>query len=447
MCLHDHEATTATPPAQVTRRSVLAGAAVMAGVGAAQLAGAGAAAAAHGNRHGSGGSFHGRPPVPPPLVVTGGTLVDPLTGEVTEDATVVLARGKVVASGTSDQTRRARRDLAGTAEQISVDGLWIVPGLVDAHAHVNALADAAGLLNAGATTVRSGSSNFYQDVALRELPTWTPGRVPRMVAAGVFVTPQLGDTVLADPDLAPLASLPDGVQSPQDLRYLTRVNLSRGVDVIKTRANPRAGLPEQDPLELVYDEEQLSAVVDTARRGGAGVLCHAYSAEGCDGAVRAGVRSIEHGVFLAEETMALMVSRGTYFTPTLVAITGLLDSTDPILVERGRQYVPVLQAAVRAAHEMGVPVVAGTDSFGTAIDPIGTEARLVAEAGLPALDALRAATTIPARLIGWEDKVGRLARGYRADLLAVDGSPLDDPSALERVRLVVAQGAVARNDL
>ena len=107
-----------------------------------------------------------------------------------------------------------------------------------------------------------------------------------MVAAGVFVTPQLGDTVLADPDLAPLASLPDGVQSPADLRYLTRVNLSRGVDVVKTRANPRAGLPEQDPLELVYDEEQLSAVVDTARRGGAGVLCHAYSAEGCDGAVR-----------------------------------------------------------------------------------------------------------------------------------------------------------------
>jgi imidazolonepropionase-like amidohydrolase len=130
------------------------------------------------------------------------------------------------------------------------------------------------------------------------------------------------------------------VQEPADLRYFTAVNLSRGLDVIKTRANPRAGLAEQDPLELVYDEEQLSAVVAEARRGNAGVLCHAYSAEGCRGAVRAGIASLEHGVFVDEGTLDLMARRRTAFTPTMAAITGLLDSSDPVLVERGWEYAP-----------------------------------------------------------------------------------------------------------
>ena len=157
----------------------------------------------------------------------------------------------------------------------------------------------------------------------------------------MFVSPQLGDSVLADPALAPLAALPGGVQSPADLRYLTRVNTSRGVDVVKTRANPRAGIPDQDPTELVYDREQIAAVVSAAGRRG--VLCHAYSAEGIDGAVRAGVRSIEHGVFVTERTLERMARRGTHFTPTMAAITGMAASPDPILAERGRTYTPILR--------------------------------------------------------------------------------------------------------
>lgn len=337
-------------------------------------------------------------------------------------------------------TRRTVRRLGSGVRRIDAAGKFVVPGLVDAHVHVNALADAAAVLAAGATTARSGSSNFFQDVALRPLARWVPGTVPNMLAAGVFVSPQLGDTVLADPALAPLAALPNGVQSPGDLRYLTRVNLSRGVDVIKTRANPRAGLPEQDPRELVYDEEQLSAVVSAAGRKG--VLCHAYSAEGIQGAVRAGVRSIEHGVFVDDQTLSLMARRGTYFTPTLSAIVGLLDSPDPILSARGREYVPILKAAVREAHVRGVTVVAGTDSFGTAVDPIGGEVALLVEAGLSPLDALRGATTHAARLVGRSNSVGRLARGYAADALVVDGNPLEDPSSLTRISTIVAQGEI-----
>ena len=443
MCLHDHDVSAVAPPA-ITRRNALAGAAVLAGVSAAGVA---AASAAHAGPGATAGvpDRSGRPPVPAPLVVEGGTLLDPLTGQVVEDAVVVLAHGVVLAAGTRTATRRAVAAVAPHADRIDVSGKWILPGLVDAHVHMNALADASAVLRSGATAVRSGSSNFYQDVALRPLSQWAPGIAPRTRAAGVFVSPQLGDTVLADPHLAPLAALPDGVQSTSDLRYLTRVNLSRGVDVIKTRANPRAGIAEQDPTELVYDREQISAVVAAAGR--AGVPCHAYSEAGIDGAVRAGVRSIEHGVFVGEATLDRMSRNGTYFTPTIAAILGMASSPDPILAERGRTYTPVLQAAVREAHARGVTVVAGTDSFGTDVDPIGREVRHLIEAGLPHLEAIRAATTHAARLLHWSRRIGRLVRGYDADLVVVDGNPLQDAAALERIKLVVAQGAVARREL
>lgn len=444
MCTHDHDNEPVVPPAAVSRRGVLGAAALLAGVGAASVTGAGAAAAEPGR---SPGRYRGTAPRPAPLVLEGGPLLDPATGEVTEDAVVVLRDGEVLAAGSRNAVRRALAEVGDTATRIDVQGAWLLPGLVDVHVHVNALADASGVLQAGATTVRSGSSSFYQDIALRSLPEWAPGTAPRMRAAGLFVSPQLGDSVLADPALAPLAALPDGVREVSDLRYLTRVNVSRGVDVVKTRANPRAGLAEQDPLELVYDAEQLSAVVSEAAKGGAHVLCHAYSAEGCDGAVRAGVRSLEHGVFVSEGTLATMARRRTAFTPTLAAIQGMIGSADPVLDRRGREYFPVLQAAVRAAHAMGVPVVAGTDTFGTSTTPVGGEIRRLTEAGVPALDALRGATTTAAWLLGMADRVGRLRRGYAADVIAVDGDPLADPSACERVRLVVAQGVVARDEV
>jgi imidazolonepropionase-like amidohydrolase len=158
------------------------------------------------------------------------------------------------------------------------------------------------------------------------------------------------------------------------------------------------------------------------------------------------VRSIEHGVFVSESTIAEMARRGTYFTPTMDAITTMATSANPVLAARGKEYTPVLQAAVRAAKDAGVTIVAGTDSFGTDVTPIGTEARLLAEAGLSPLEALQAATIHAARLLGKKD-VGRLVRGSLADVVVVDADPLTDASALERIRMVVAQGAVVRNGL
>ncbi|CAN7578949.1 amidohydrolase family protein [Terrabacter sp. LjRoot27] len=441
MCLHDHDATPSLPPAALSRRNVIAGAAVLAGVTAGGIASASSAQAADTVARGRTGSL--RPTTAAPLVVEGGSVVDPLTGHVAEDGVVVIRDGRVLAVGSRDATRRAVASVGSAARRVDASGRWVVPGLIDVHVHANALADARALLQAGATSVRSGSSSFYQDVAMRSLPDWAPGLAPRMRAAGIFVSPQLGDSLLADPELAPLAALPGGVTSTADIAHVTRVNVSRGVDVVKTRANPRAGLAEQDPRELVYDREQLTAVVRAA--SGRPVLCHAYSAEGIDGAVRAGVRSIEHGVFVGDATISEMARRDTHFTPTLAAISGMIGSSNPVLDARGREYTPILMKAVREAHERGVTIVAGTDSFGTDVDPIGSEVRLLVEAGLTPLDALRAATTSAARMLGWSRQAGRLVPGGFGDLLVVDGNPLDDGGAVERVRVVVAQGAVVRH--
>ncbi|MGY0490813.1 amidohydrolase family protein [Streptomyces sp. WG-D5] len=427
MCVEPAE----PPSSRLTRRGVLAASAVLAGTATA-LAGATSTAAA------SAGTGARRPATAPragDLVVEGGTLLDPATGAVTEDAVVVIRDGVVRAAGA-----RRRVDVPEDAPRLDAHGRWILPGLVDAHIHLNTAAEAKDAVRKGATSARSGSTNFYQDIAVRELARQAPELAPRLRAAGVFVTPDLGDTVLGDPDLTPLARLKDGVRSAEALRRVVEVNLRRGADVVKTRVNERAGLPEQDPLAQVYSYEQLSEVVAAAKRGGKGVLCHSYSEKGCDDAVRAGIRSLEHGAFVGERTLHEMRRRGTYFTPTLTAIAGLAESDDPVLAERGRAYLPVLKKAVRAAHELGVPLAAGTDSSGGDIEPIGREVELMVSAGLPALDAIRTATTGAARLLGLDDTVGRLTRGGAGDVLLVDGDPLADVTVLKSPVGVVRSG-------
>ncbi|MFB4421165.1 amidohydrolase family protein [Streptomyces sp. QL37] len=422
------------PPGRLTRRGVLAGAAALAGTVAAAApavaAPAGPGAASPAARTASGSTARGAD-----LVIRGGTLLDPATGEVTENAVVVIQDGTVRAAGPRGSVTVPR-----DTDVLDAHGRWILPGLVDAHIHLSTAAEARDAVRQGATSARSGSTSFYQDIAVRELARHSPGLAPRLTAAGIFVTPDLGETVLADPDLTPLARLKDGVRSAEALRRVVEVNIARGADVIKTRVNERAGLPEQDPLTQVYSHEQLSEIVSAARRRGKGVLCHSYSEQGCHDAVTAGIRSLEHGAFVGERTLHEMRRRGTYFTPTLTAIAGLAESTDPVLAERGRTYLPALERAVRAAHELGIPLAAGTDSSGGTVRPIGREVELMRAAGLPALDAIRTATTGAARLLGLERTVGRLALGFAGDAILVDGDPLADVTVLKQPVRVVRAG-------
>lgn len=430
----------------VSRRGLLAGgAAAVAGTG---LLGPGRGiAGAHLRRHDPPHS-NGRAPAPPPIVLTGGNLLDPLTGRVTEDAVIVLADRKVLAVTAASKFRAKQ---IGGAQLIDVGGAWVVPGLLDAHTHATSRVSALRALRAGATTLRIASSSFYADVALQALAEWLPAEVPTIQPVGLFVRPLIGDDVLSDPRLAPLAAIANAPQTPEQLRLLVSVNLSRGADHIKTWATGRAGVCAQDPQQTTYDVNQLRAIVEAAR--GRPVMCHSHGAVGCQNAVEAGVTSIEHGTFLTEQTMALMRRRGTYYTPTISAVVDLAEPggeyDEPCLQERGRAMLPVVQAAVRRAAQLGIPIAAGADtSYSEAsVTSVATEVQYLHEAGLSPLDALRAATTTAARLMRIQRDAGRIARGYAADVLVVADSPLDDPVTLQSPKLVIHAGAIARNEL
>ncbi len=427
----------------LTRRQALT--ATAAAAGAAALAGSGPAAASGRRRHGGGGDGGGHGPrrVAPPLSLTGANLFDPDSGRVTERATIVFENGVVRRAG------RGERPASG-GRVIDVGGAFVLPGLIDAHVHSATVAAAKLSLQRGATTVRSASTAFFQDVGLQALAEVGGLGVPRVLPAGLFVTPNLGDSILADPALAPLALLPDGVRRPEDMAFLTRVNIARGAQVIKTRSTERAGLPEQDPRVQVYDARQIGAVVDAARRLPGGVLCHGHGDEGVRDSIIAGVRSVEHGTFASAATLDLMRRRGTFLTPTVSAVIDLAEPggeyTDPRLADRGREMLAALKLTVQAAYARGIPIAAGTDTSYTpaSLSSVVTEIKGLANLGLPKLAALRAATIVNASLLARDREIGRLRPGYAADAVVVGANPLDDLAALDDIRLIVAGGWIAR---
>jgi imidazolonepropionase-like amidohydrolase len=378
------------------------------------------------------------------LVIRNGNLVDVVNGSVREGVSVVV-EGRTVRS-----VEGAEFQPPAGARVIDVEGRWILPGFIDAHTHIRTLDAARRALHSGVTTVRSSSVDAFQDVGIRELVRAGVLPGPDMVAAGIFVTQDLGQAILADPRLIPLA---DGVETHEQLRLLVQVNAERGVDVIKTRGTERAGLPETDPRQQVYDEEQLRTVVDEAARHGISVQAHAHGDEGARAAVLAGVRSIEHGTYLSRETLELMRERGTYLVPTYSTVVDLTqpggDYDDPVLRVRGSHMLPRLAETVRTAHELGVPIATGADTgYGPeGLLRISHEVVRFVELGMTPLEALRSATIVGARLLELDQVTGSVEPGKEADLVVVERNPLDDIRSVEDVLVVVSNGQVAVNRL
>jgi imidazolonepropionase-like amidohydrolase len=333
---------------------------------------------------------------------------------------------------------------------IDVGGRYVVPGLIDVHTHISTLANARRALESGVTTVRSASTNNFQDVALRDLVKLGALPGPDVVAAGVFVTPDLGETMLAD---ARLGSYKDGVTTEAALRGVVRINLERGVNVIKTRGTERAGLPNTDPRKQTYTKQQLGWIVDEATKGGVPVMAHAHGDEGAYAAVSAGVKSIEHGTYLSDSTLALMRQRGTFLVPTYITVQDLTrsggDYDDPVLTLRGTHMLARLAETVQRAHRLGVKIVTGADTqYGPeSLSRISGEVAYLVELGLTPVEALRAATTLAADLLGLAARTGAIQTGMEADLIVVERNPLQDVRALADVLVVISNGQVALNRL
>ncbi len=331
-------------------------------------------------------------------------------------------------------------------EQIDLSGRYIMPGMIDAHTHISSLASAERALESGVTTVRSASVSAYQDITIREMVKAGQLPGPDMIAAGVFVTPQLGETVLADPRLGVLS---EGVQTEEELRTLVRINIDRGVDVIKTRGTERAGLPYTDPRKQTYTQEQLAVVVDEAAKANVPVMVHAHGDEGAYAAVAAGALSIEHGTYLSRKTLELMRDKGTYLVPTYTTVVDLVepggDYDNPILMMRGKHMLPALAESFQMALELGVKIATGADTgYGSnSVTRVSMEAENFVLMGMTPFQAIQSATVVGAELLELETQTGRLAAGYEADLIVLTGNPLDDIRYLQDVVMVMSNGQVA----
>ena len=329
-----------------------------------------------------------------------------------------------------------------------IDGLgyFLMPGMIDAHTHISSLKAAERALKSGVTTVRSASTSAYQDVALGNLAREgiIPG--PDFISAGVFVTPNLNETILAD---TRLSNLSDGVRTEAELRQLVRINAERGVTVIKTRGTERAGLPDTDPRQQTYTKEQLSIIVDEAAKHNLRVMVHAHGDEGGRAAVEAGAVSIEHGTFLSRETLQLMKAKGTFLVPTIITIEDLKvpggEYSNPTLELRGRYMLPEAEQTFRDALEIGVKLATGADNNYSAASTtrVSLEAQHFVRLGMTNFQALQAATTHGAELLGLGDQTGTVEEGKEADLILLPKNPLLDIIALQDVLLVISNGQLA----
>jgi len=372
-----------------------------------------------------------------PYALTNGHVFDGMTDSIAESRTVFVRDGRI------ERVADAGRPIPAEYTVIDLEGHYLMPGLFDVHTHIETLAQAKQALESGVTTVRSASTDAFQDVGLQALVAdgQLPG--PEVVPAGVYITPDLGDTILADPRLA---ALKDGVWSDDDLRLVVNVNADRGARVIKTRGTQRAGLPDTDPRQQVYTEHQLRIVVDEAARRGLSVMVHAHGDEGARAAVLAGARSIDHGTYLSDETLRLMKERGTWLVPTFVTMDELNEERyDYVLRLRGRHMLPHLERAIRSAYAMGVPIATGADHYYTedSINRISIEVEHFVRFGMRHFDALQAATVSAAELLQVGDRTGRIAEGYEADLILVPANPLEDVRVLQDILLVMSNGQIA----
>jgi len=379
-----------------------------------------------------------------PIAITHARVLDVRTGDLRSDVTIVV-QGRTIASiGPSAAP--------GGADVLDARGRTVVPGLIDAHAHISDLAGARTALLSGVTTARSAGVPMFADVALRDMVKAGYLAGPDILAAGVHLQPHFESTsdVLSDPRLFEFIG---GLKTPEQIRRATQVNLDHGVDVIKTSATDRAGLPDTDPRHFLFDETQLRNVVEAAARRGIPVETHAHGDEGAANAVRAGVRSIEHGTFLSESTLRMMKEQNVWFVPTYSAMVDIGDAggdyDDPGLQIRGRFMLPQLRYAIHEALKVGVRFATGADTeYGRrSVSRIGGEVAYLVDAGLSPLAAIQAATVAGAELLGVASKTGSVEPGFEADLLVVDGNPLERIWVLQNPLLVMSNGQVALNAL
>jgi imidazolonepropionase-like amidohydrolase len=391
----------------------------------------------------------------------GAHLIDGDPHGYTGPGGVLIEADRIVASG-----RDVVRDAIGDTPMLDLAGRTVMPGLVDCHAHLSwsaaatpvdtliaelasperlALRTAGNALVAlrqGTTTVRDLGDPDEVIFALRQAIADGIVRGPRILAAGRVITGPTGHCNFGGRHADDIASV----------RAAAVAQVSAGADVLKIMTTGGLHTPGTDPRAVQYPSEALAAAVEVAHAAGVRITGHATCDAGVQLAVEAGLDSVQHGSGLEPRTAEAMAHAGMVLTPTLATRYFLdLHLDDPaipqVLAARARASAGGRQAAMEAALTAGVTIAAGTDS-GTTFVPHGalpTELRMLHQAGLQVRDAIAAATSVAAREMGLAGVIGTLEVGAQADLLVLDGDPLQDLEALERVVLVIVGGVAVHS--
>jgi imidazolonepropionase-like amidohydrolase len=404
------------------------------------------------------------------VAIRAGRLIDGTGAAPVRDAVILVENGRITAVGPAVR-------IPGNAAVVDLNDRTVLPGFIDAHVHMTGhvlgepgwehalvresptdaalrgVVHARQTLAAGFTTVRNVGAGGFADVALRD--AITAGRVPgpRMLVAahaigitGGHCDPTNGylPHVLGD-EPGPERGVANGAVA---MREAVRYQVKHGADVVKICATGGV-LSEGDSAGAQqYLEDELAAVVAVAHLTERRVAAHAHGTAGIKAAIRAGVASIEHGSILDDEAIALFREHGTYLVPTLMAGEAVeaLANRGGLTGERAdkaRAIAPRMRESIRKAVAAGVKIALGTDAGVMAHGTNGHEFTLMVQwGGMTPMQAIVAGTAAAADLLGWGDRVGRVAPGYLADLVAVRGDPLADITLLERVEWVMKGGVV-----
>ena len=404
-------------------------------------------------------------------IVHCGVLIDGKSDNTSKVMSVLIDKGTIidVLEGYMDP---------GTGDTaIDLNSYTVLPGLMDMHTHLSGESNpkkymerftldlddyayqsirfAERTLMAGFTTVRDlgGPVNTSLRDAIKK--GYLVG--PRIFSAGKSLATTGGH---ADPtngmkfelmgDPGPAEGVVNGIP---DARKAVRQRYKNGADLIKITATGGVLSVAKSGENPQFKEDEIRAIVETAADYDMHVAAHAHGAEGMKRAVRAGVRSIEHGTLMDDETMELMKERGTYYVPTIsagefVAEKAMVDGYYPDIIRpKAAKIGPQIKNTFKKAHQAGVKIAFGTDSGVSYHGDNAKEFLYMVEGGMAPMAAIQSATRVAAELLGIEDALGTIEVGKTADIIAVKGDPIKDISALQDVVFVMKDGVVYKNDV
>lgn len=398
------------------------------------------------------------------IAVRAGRLFDG-TEKLAANQVILIQGDRIVKVGPAQQVQ-----VPADAEVIDLTHATVLPGLIDAHTHVfgngpdfdtqilrdsyqyrtlTALANAQKDLMVGFTTLRDLKTlgAMYSDVDLRNAIDRGVVTGPRMQVATRGIQATGGFIMRGYSAEVPLPNALQVVDSPWAGREAVRDQVAHGADLIKLYAAYDFHFSSDGKMVVppTFTAEEVNAIVDEAHKKGRKVSCHAFGGEGLRNCLNAGVESLEHGVDLDDSDLKLMVQKGIYLVPTLYHYQ--LDREHDMKKYAGHNVADISERSFRRALAAGVKV-----AFGSGVGPFphGTQTRefeYMVKFGMSPVQAIRAATSEAAQLMGWQDRVGSVEAGKFADLVAVAGDPIADITELERVKFVMKGGQVFKNEL